>query len=295
LDDVGRRVKVLADCRSLQGDRALISAIAEAVAVEHFQPRAVVINESDDDTRLAFLLSGTVDVYVRGRRVADRRAPQHVGELAAIDPKAPRSATVVARTTVVVGWLDDRDLETLTRDHPGFWRGLACDLADRLRQRSELHSPPNGRPHVFVASSSERRTIAEAVAEVLRAGGAEVLPWYDGVFPPSGYNVPSLLVAAKKCDFAVICVGPEDLLRSRGEEHDVIRDNLVFEAGMFIGALGVERVFLVKPKGAVLRLPSDLAGLGLVEHDQQASAASITVSVQELLTRMVALGTRCDR
>ena len=38
------------------------------------------------------------------------------------------------------------------------------------------------------------------------------------------------------------------------------RDNVVFELGMFIGALGHARTFLVQPLDAEVKIPTDLMG-----------------------------------
>ncbi|WP_163009938.1 TIR domain-containing protein, partial [Pseudomonas viridiflava] len=44
-----------------------------------------------------------------------------------------------------------------------------------------------------------------------------------------------------------------------------VRDNVLFELGIFIGALGIEKCFIVAPesKRSLFRLPTDLAGVTL--------------------------------
>ena len=47
----------------------------------------------------------------------------------------------------------------------------------------------------------------------------------------------------------------------------VVRDNVIFEFGLFIGKLGPEPVFFVIPRGEELHLPSDLLGLTPLTFD----------------------------
>lgn len=70
-------------------------------------------------------------------------------------------------------------------------------------------------------------------------------------------------------DFAVFVFQPDDLTESRGKQEHVVRDNVLFELGLFIGAIGVKRCFIVKPRGEELKLPSDLLGITLAEYDSQ--------------------------
>jgi predicted nucleotide-binding protein len=46
-------------------------------------------------------------------------------------------------------------------------------------------------------------------------------------------------------DFAILVLTPDDLTQSRGKQQPSPRDNVVFELGLFIGALGRDRVFMV--------------------------------------------------
>ena len=48
------------------------------------------------------------------------------------------------------------------------------------------------------------------------------------------------------------------------------RDNVVFEAGLFGGALGMRRTFILHANGA--KLPSDLLGLTCVRYDGPATS-----------------------
>jgi hypothetical protein len=54
------------------------------------------------------------------------------------------------------------------------------------------------------------------------------------------------------------------------------RDNVVFEAGLFGGVLGMRRTFILHAKGA--KLPSDLLGLTCVRYDATTTAAEKAIN-----------------
>jgi preprotein translocase subunit SecD len=62
-------------------------------------------------------------------------------------------------------------------------------------------------------------------------------------------------------DFAVLIVTGDDIIESRGQTHATPRDNVIFELGLFMGALGRQRTFIVADQESKPRMPSDLAGL----------------------------------
>jgi len=76
----------------------------------------------------------------------------------------------------------------------------------------------------------------------------------------------SLVKTARSSDFAVLIATADDRTDVRGQSHSVARDNVIFEMGLFIGALGRERTFIVAARDGDLQLPSDLAGLTYVPY-----------------------------
>src|SRR5919108_6085150 len=58
------------------------------------------------------------------------------------------------------------------------------------------------------------------------------------------------------------------------------RDNVVFEAGLFGGALGIRRTFILHAHGS--KLPSDLLGLTSVRYDPATSPAEVRAINQKL-------------
>jgi hypothetical protein len=119
----------------------------------------------------------------------------------------------------------------------------------------------------FIASSAESLDVAYAVQENLERD-AEVTVWSQGVFDLSKYTLDSLVGILADCDFGVFVFTPNDTLVIRDQAKVSVRDNVVFELGMFIGALGRERCFILIPRGYDdMQFPTDLLGLtpGLFE------------------------------
>ena len=90
--------------------------------------------------------------------------------------------------------------------------------------------------------------------------------WTDGVFRATRGTVESLLEAVGKSDFAILVLTADDTIISREVEKAAPRDNCIFELGLFMGALGRERSFIVRPRGVDIKLPSDLLGLMPLEY-----------------------------
>lgn len=126
-------------------------------------------------------------------------------------------------------------------------------------------------PRVFIGSSNEAIGVATALQAFLEdksnypawgtaTGVPDVRIWKDGgIFPPADTVKESLVKATLEYDFAVMIFSGEDTMTVREVETPAPRDNVVFEAGLFAGALGFDRLFIVTPRTTV-RIPSDLAG-----------------------------------
>ena len=92
------------------------------------------------------------------------------------------------------------------------------------------------KPRVFIGSSKEGHSVAEYIQLGLDHE-AECTTWSQGVFGLSKTTSESLFHATRKFDYAVLVLTPDDLNLTRGKEQNVPRDNVVFELGLFMGAL----------------------------------------------------------
>lgn len=116
------------------------------------------------------------------------------------------------------------------------------------------------RPVVFIGSSTAGLGITEQLRGALDHV-ADCRPWTHGVFGLSRGTLESLIDTTRESDFAVLVLTPDDLASKKGKKTYLPRDNVVFEIGLFMGALGRERTFIVHGQAEVIDLPSDLAGI----------------------------------
>jgi ADP-ribose pyrophosphatase YjhB (NUDIX family) len=126
----------------------------------------------------------------------------------------------------------------------------------------------NKRPKLFIGSSSEGRQIAQIAFELLDDNNIHASLWDHDLFSLSTSAIDSLMNATRSFDFALLIATADDLVISRGNEVASPRDNIVFEIGLFMGALGVQNTFFMHPKRQPPKLPSDLFGLMSAQFDE---------------------------
>lgn len=125
--------------------------------------------------------------------------------------------------------------------------------------------PSNYRPKLFIGSSSEGLEVARVAKDLL---GADTLPtlWEDDIFQPGTITLEVLEEQLTIHAFALLVATPDDLLLKRQDIVTTLRDNVLFECGLFMGALGRRRTFLFAPKGTHIELPTDLRGLAIAKY-----------------------------
>jgi predicted nucleotide-binding protein len=149
------------------------------------------------------------------------------------------------------------------------------------------------KPVLFIGSSSEALKIARAIRSDLEKRGIQVTLWTDGVFNLGVTYGESLTDTAEKFDFAALVLAPDDIVVSKGTQYSAPRDNVLFELGLFMGALGRERTFCVLDESAQAKVPSDLEGVKMAtysRHEDGNLAASVGRACDELANAMEGLG-----
>lgn len=215
------------------------------------------------DQSIYSILSGTLGIKI-GKQIVSvkRHKHQHVGEMAFISNE-PRSATVFAKEPSRVVRITARTFRRLLGKFPEMWRPLAEVLSDRLRERKGMLRPSNTQPNVFVGSSGKKVAVAKKLERLLvQAIPCKVDVWHDpNIFRLSQTNIHTLIDKAKQSDFGIFVFGADDLISSKGKRTEGPRDNVVFETGLFIGACGLDRTFVLTEGDMKLKIPSDLDGV----------------------------------
>lgn len=261
-----RLLEALKSQTLVSGSAELAREILKCGHLQQYKTASALMQQGEPENDLFLVITGEVSILVNGRTVASRPAGTHVGEMALVDPLAKRSATVVAAESTVVIKLAEHHFSQIAARHPELWRRVAVEVARRLRERNRFLRQPHNEPVLFIGSSTEGETIAEEVYR--RLAGKRVVPkiWSDGVFEASSTTIESLVNTAQEADFAALVLTSDDITKSRGTTKASPRDNVIFELGLFIGAIGRERVFILKPKGVDIRIPSDLLGVVWLEY-----------------------------
>ncbi len=298
------------------GDQNLAKLLAEVSKVETFDAGEVVFNQGDAGSDFYLTLIGAVVIETHGRAGPTREAGTHFGEMTLIDVNARRSATVRAAEETVVARVTESDFAKLAGAYPVLWRCLAVEIARRLRQRLLDVPRKNEKPFVFIGSSREGLTVANAIKAAIEDDRTDVRVWTDGVFGASATTIESLEQAVRAADVAVLVFSPDDKLRSRGETHVVPRDNVIFELGLFMGALGRDRAFVVRPRAGLrttlsgivgklldlvgpqklsIKVPTDLLGVTLLTYEEgepATLAARLAPACDELKRTAARLGAK---
>jgi hypothetical protein len=149
------------------------------------------------------------------------------------------------------------------------------------------------KPRIFLGSSSKQEKLIEALTQGLEEV-ARVEPWRTS-FNLGTTTLERLLELTGEVDFAAFVFARDDWTASSAPTASAPesgqaspRDNVVFEAGLFGGVLGMRRTFILHASGA--KLPSDLLGLTCVRYGEAATPAEIAVVCEKLRKAIEAEG-----
>src|SRR4030095_15246771 len=141
------------------------------------------------------------------------------------------------------------------------------------------------KPRIFLGSSGKQARRLQALTRGLE-NVAHVEPWTTS-FNPGTTTLERLLELTREVDFAAFVFAQDDWTsntppasESSATGQASPRDNVVFEAGLFGGVLGMRRTFILHANGA--KLPTDLLGLTCVRYAEATAASDLKVVNQKV-------------
>lgn len=140
----GRQVLLQALSRQslLMGSIEAMNDIADSSEIIFYPAGEVLILQDGTDRHLLFILAGQTIISINGVVTSiTRSAGTHIGEMALVDPLAVRSATVTATTDTVALKIEEIDFRRIADAHCMIWKGVAIEIASRLRQRNSTIQP----------------------------------------------------------------------------------------------------------------------------------------------------------
>lgn len=272
---VGRNLLlgVLRD-ESIFRDVSDLETFVEMCELQEVPAKTKLINQGDSDNHIFFVISGCFEIQVNGRPAMATRGPgSHLGEIALVDSTARRNATVVAIDSSLVLKCSEIEFTEFANKNPQLWRRLAVSLGRRLTERNRLIPTPRTEPVLFVACSTEALPSAQQIQCTLEHDPVVVEIWTDGVFHTSNTPIEDLTAFVGKIDFAAILLTPDDKISSRSKRIFGPRDNVIFELGLAMGAIGRARTMMLLPRGVDIKLPSDLLGVTPIEYKADGNAS----------------------
>jgi CAP12/Pycsar effector protein, TIR domain len=141
------------------------------------------------------------------------------------------------------------------------------------------------KPRIFLGSSGQQAKLLQALTRGLEEV-ARVDPWTTS-FNLGTTTLERLLELTRQVDFAAFVFAQDDWTSTSpgtssqaGAGQASPRDNVVFEAGLFGGTLGMRRTFIIHANGA--KLPTDLLGLTCVRYGETTTPAQIRAINEKL-------------
>ena len=141
------------------------------------------------------------------------------------------------------------------------------------------------KPRIFLGSSGKQEKLLQALTRGLE-DVAHVEPWTTSFNPGTrrwnaSSSLPMKSTSRRSCSLTTTGRRNSPPASPRpGSGQASPRDNVVFEAGLFGGVLGMRRTFILHANGA--KLPSDLLGLTCVRYGEATTPAEMRVVNQKL-------------
>jgi hypothetical protein len=138
----------------------------------------------------------------------------------------------------------------------------------------------NDRHHIFFGYSSKARNTALQIIRFLDKEHVKVRDWQID-FKPAGTILDEIEDSAKKTIGGIFLFTKDDDLLVGDQVNAAPRDNVVFEAGFFMHAVGKERTLIIREKDA--KMPADVGGAIYLELKDRNDTSSIETALRKFI------------
>ena len=119
------------------------------------------------------------------------------------------------------------------------------------------------KPRIFIGSSTEGLSVAQRIKAFFEPD-YDCYIWNDNIFQFNEGFLETLLKSASLFDFGFMVFAADDVTKIRDQEYETKRDNVLFEYGLFLGRVGVDRAYIIKEDN--VKIPSDIVGITLLSY-----------------------------
>lgn len=135
------------------------------------------------------------------------------------------------------------------------------------------------KPRIFIGSSTEGLEIANRI-KTFFSPDYECFIWNDGIFQCNESFLDTLVKSASLFDFGFMVFSADDKSVVRDENFESPRDNILFEYGLFLGRVGLDRAFVIAENTA--KIPTDMLGITQTRYDVEINRQGKKVATNSL-------------
>ena len=147
------------------------------------------------------------------------------------------------------------------------------------------------KPRIFIGSSTEGLIVAQRIRTLFEQD-YDCYIWNDGIFQFNEGFLETLLKSASLFDFGFMVFTADDISNIRNKEYNTARDNVLFEYGLFLGRVGIDRAYIIKED--TVKIPSDFLGVTLLSYTTTYNQDGIKIPNQDLETQLSNLKKKID-
>lgn len=135
------------------------------------------------------------------------------------------------------------------------------------------------KPRIFIGSSTEGLAVANRIKDFF-SGDYDCFLWTDDIFKNNESFMETLVKSASLFDFGFLVFSADDESIIRDKHFETPRDNILFEYGLFLGRVGLDRAFVIAQKEA--RIPTDMLGITQTRYEVSTNAKGEKVATDSL-------------